>query len=169
MLCSQNCTVYVEEHQWNVGFLKNLLTQLVTNSWEYLFVLLVFCLSLLFSPSLLFPLLYSLYQIKFFFFWSSFSCRHNENWQDTLLLPLFLVLPQYHLLHSLGFSMRNTIFFHQTRFLFSLSVCLTLSCSNFFFTLALFIIIVWFCSVHLPVHDWSAALNLILLILYLIN
>lgn len=89
------------------------------------------------------PLQYSLYPITAsLLLWSSFSCRHNENWQDTLLstalLPpsLFLPpsLPPSLPLSSLLLSKMNT-FFHHTIFSLLLWVDFPFSCSNLAFFL----------------------------------
>lgn len=137
-------------------------SQPIIDSWLFVSVLVYPSISIPTLPppfSLALPPQYSLYPITAsLLVWSGFGCRHNENWQDTLLstalLPPSLVRPPY-LPPFLHPCFQQWIHFFIMLFFFftpPFGVCLTLSCSNFFLPWLVFTLFLLH-SMHLSPAD----------------
>ena len=150
------------------GVLKIWFSQPIIDSWPFVSVLVYPSISVPTLPppfSLTLPPQYSLYPITAsLLVWSSFGCRHNENWQDTLLSTALhqpsLVRPPYlpPFLHPcfqqwIHFFIMLFLGFFWFFFTPPFGVPLTLSCSNFFLPWLVFTLFLRR-SMHLSPADW---------------
>lgn len=123
-----------------------IVTQPIIDSWLFMLMYICLCLSPYIAPSPPFPLQYSLYPITAsLLLRNSFSCRHNENWQDTLLstalFPPSLIRAPY-LPPLFTHASNNEYIFSSCYFFFTPSSSLiVLSCSSFWLV---------FCTLLLP-------------------